>query len=113
MHGKLLELVFPYEKWVTGESPEESYLQAADPHYEHDPNKLTMKKRGIDTSKLNKLMSNACQQADQKFVGVSLYSPSYVAKTRRLMSPRMRCLPWRPPYPCDCSVIVVEYINIH
>jgi hypothetical protein len=86
MHGKLLELVFPYEKWVTGESPEESYLQAADPHYEHDPNKLTMKKRGIDTSKLNKLMSNACQQADQKFVGVSLYSPSYVAKTRRLLS---------------------------
>tara|TARA_B110000196_G_C21054970_1_gene619319 strand:+ start:92 stop:700 length:609 start_codon:yes stop_codon:yes gene_type:complete len=86
IHGKLMEHVFPGLDWFPGPFAEANYLEGPVPHYEHDPKLLTMEKRGIHVSKLNTLMSTQCKQKDNKFVGVSLYSPKYVAKTKRLMS---------------------------
>ena len=81
-----MEHVFPGLDWFPGPFAEANYLEGPVPHYEHDPKLLTMEKRGIHVSKLNTLMSTQCKQKDNKFVGVSLYSPKYVAKTKRLMS---------------------------
>jgi len=86
IHGKLMEHVFPGLDWFPGPFAEPNYLEGPVPHYEHDPKLLTMEKRGIHVSKLNTLMSSQCKQKDNKFVGVSLYSPKYVAKTKRLIS---------------------------
>ena len=86
IHGKLFEHVFPGLDWFPGPFAEPNYLDAPIPHYEHDEKLLTMEKRGIDVSKLNTLMSSQCKQKDNKFVGVSLYSPKYATKTKRLLS---------------------------
>ena len=83
MHAKLLERV-QNEAWYAGPL---AVTDAAEevPHYEHDPAKLTMEKRGINVGKLNVRMSNTCKQTGLAFVGVSFYSPSYVAKAKRLI----------------------------
>jgi len=86
IHGKLFEHVFPGLDWFPGPFAEPNYLDAPIPHYEHDEKLLTMEKRGIDVSKLDTLMSSQCKQKDNKFVGVSLYSPKYATKTKRLLS---------------------------
>ena len=54
-------------------------------HYEHNPDLLTMEDRGIHVKKLNVKMNKFCKKKGHKFVGVSLFSPSYSEKAERLL----------------------------
>ena len=83
MHAKLLEHVQD-EAWYPGPLAVSDEAEEV-PHYEHDPAKLTMEKRGINVGKLNVRMSNTCKQTGLAFVGVSFYSPSYLSKAKRLI----------------------------
>ena len=83
MHAKLLERV-QNEAWYAGPLASTDAAEEV-PHYEHDPSKLTMEKRGINVAKLDVRMSNTCKQTGIAFVGVSFYSPSYVEKAKRLI----------------------------
>jgi hypothetical protein len=83
MHAKLLEHI-PDEQWYPGPLAATDEAEEV-PHYEHNPDFLTMEKRGIEVRKLNVRMNDVCKRSGLKFVGVSLYSPSYVNKATRLL----------------------------
>eukprot|EP00908_Phaeocystis_cordata_P023798 Transcript_6252.p1 GENE.Transcript_6252~~Transcript_6252.p1 ORF type:complete len:529 (-),score=104.61 Transcript_6252:194-1780(-) len=54
------------------------------PHYKHDPKKMTMSARGINVRKLNVMLTKACKE-QQPFVAVTLHSPAYTLKAKRLL----------------------------
>jgi hypothetical protein len=75
------------ESWTQGPSlaPPPKGKKETFPHYEHDPSKLTLEKRGIDPSELKVMMSPACKKHSNAFVGITFYSPAYKAKAERLL----------------------------
>ena len=93
MHTKLFffspacEISATCESWTQGPLTEPPPKGQKDtfPHYEHDPSKLTLEKRGIDASKLKVMLSPACKKHGNPFVGITFYSPAYKAKAERLL----------------------------
>ena len=75
------------ESWTQGPlvDPPPKGEKETFPHYEHDPSKLTLEKRGIDASKLKVMLSPACKKHSNHFVGITFYSPAYKAKAQRLL----------------------------
>ena len=93
IHSKALffspacEISATCEKWIPGPiaDPPKKGEKEAFPRYEHDPAKLTLEKRGIDTKSLHVMMTAQCKKHGNSFVGISLYSPKYKAKAKRLL----------------------------
>ena len=54
------------------------------PHYQHDKDKMSLESRHIDVKDLDVMMSPACQR-NQPFVVVTLYSPKFAGKAKRLL----------------------------
>tara|TARA_B100000795_G_scaffold222440_1_gene177371 strand:- start:548 stop:2749 length:2202 start_codon:yes stop_codon:yes gene_type:complete len=75
------------ESWTQGPklAPPPKGEKETFPHYEHDPSKLTLEKRGIDASELKVMMSPACKKHKNDFVGITFYSPAYKFKAERLL----------------------------
>ena len=54
------------------------------PHYDHDKEKMSLESRHINLKDLDVMMSPACKH-NQPFVAVTLYSPKYAGKAKRLL----------------------------
>ena len=87
LHTKLL-MFAPHsdtDEWIAGPvAPRVTTFRQQVPHYSHDPKKLTMGARGIEVRRLNVMLTPACKQV-QPFAAVTLHSPAYTGKAKRLL----------------------------
>ena len=85
MHVRLLNPTPYYALWIPG--PEASQCDPGErlPGYEHNEKKMSPERRGIQMSASEVLMSNICHSEDNKFVGITMYSPNYYKKAARLV----------------------------
>ena len=90
LHTKLLLFAPHEEEWTAGPvaPPLTTYRQLV-PHYSHDPKKLTMGARGIEVRTLNVMLTAACKKT-QPFAVVTLHSPAYTNKAKRLLRSCLR-----------------------
>ena len=92
LHTKLL-MFAPHsdtEVWMAGPvAPPLTTFRQQVPHYTHDPKKLTMGARGIEVRRLNVMLTPACKQI-QPFAAVTLHSPAYTGKAKRLLRSCLR-----------------------
>ena len=74
-----------YALWVDG--PEERKPQRGErqPRYVHAESRMTPERRGIKLRVADVLMSRMCKSVANRFVGVTLYSPAFENKARRLV----------------------------
>ena len=85
VHVSLLPPAPYYALWYPGPLAREFEPKERQPRYKHTASKLTLHARGIDLSKSDVMMSATCKSSANQFVGISLYSPKYEAKAKRLL----------------------------
>ena len=85
IHDHLLPLAPYHPLWYPGPLAKEFKWNETQPRYKHSPEKISLRARGIDLSRSDVMMSGICRAKDNKFVGISLYSPKYKDKAERLL----------------------------
>lgn len=85
VHTSLLNSTPYYAIWIPGTKFIPFKTHERQPRYQHDAKMLTPEARGIDLFKNDVLMSRFCRSSSNKVVGITLYSPRYLDKARRLL----------------------------
>ena len=85
VHELLLPPAPYYALWYPGPLAKEFKPGDKQPRYKHAKERFSLRARGLDLSGSDVLMSGICKSSDNKFVGISLYSPAYKAKAERLV----------------------------
>ena len=85
VHELLLPPAPYYALWYPGPLAKEFKPGDKQPRYKHAKERFSLRARGLDLSVSDVLMSGICKSSDNKFVGISLYSPAYKAKAERLV----------------------------
>ena len=74
-----------YALWVDGPQERKAQRGERQPRYVHSESRMTPERRGIKLRVSDLLMNRMCKSLKNKFVGVSLYSPQFENKARRLV----------------------------
>ena len=85
VHELLLPPAPYYALWYPGPLAKEFKPGDEQPRYKHAKERFSLRARGLDLSVSDVIMSGICKSSDNKFVGISLYSPAYKAKAERLV----------------------------
>ena len=85
VHVSLLSPAPYYAMWYPGPLARDFKPDEKQPRYKHALNRFSLRTRGVDLRDTDVMLSAICKSTDNKFVGVSMYSPAYKAKAERLL----------------------------
>ena len=86
IHVSTLSKAPYYALWIDGTQERPDSRGERMPRYEHEESRLTPERRGIRLrGKSDVLMSRMCKSVENRFMGVTLYSPAFEGKARRLV----------------------------
>ena len=85
VHTSLLSPAPYYAMWYPGPLAKDFMPGEKQPRYQHALNRFSLRTRGVDLRYSDVMLSAICKSTDNKFVGISMYSPAYKAKAERLL----------------------------